>query len=65
MRPAAKHWLLLLFLAVTLAAMVAFALWQMGKARERGAQPPQAGGSPRRAPVSALGPSLQHGHATA
>ena len=35
MRPAAKHWLLLIFLAVTLAAMIAFALWQIGKARER------------------------------
>jgi len=35
MRPAVKHWLLLIFLAVTLAAMIAFALWQMSKARER------------------------------
>jgi hypothetical protein len=36
MRPAVKHWLLLIFLAVTLAAMIAFALWQMSKARQRG-----------------------------
>ena len=34
-RPAVKHWLLLIFLVVSLAAMIAFALWQIGKARER------------------------------
>jgi hypothetical protein len=33
MRPAVKHWLFLILLAVSLAAMIAFALWQMGKAR--------------------------------
>jgi len=35
MRPAVKHWLLLIFLVVSLAAMLAFALWQIRKARER------------------------------
>jgi hypothetical protein len=39
MRPATKHWLLLAFLALSLAAMVAFALWQIGKARREGAPP--------------------------
>ncbi len=37
MKPATKHWLFLILLAVTLAALIAFALWQMEKARrERG-----------------------------
>ena len=37
MKPATKHWLFLVLLAVTLAALIAFALWQMEKARcERG-----------------------------
>ena len=36
MRPAVKHWLLLIFLVVSLAVMIALALWQIGKARERG-----------------------------
>ena len=44
MRPAAKHWLLLIFLAVTLAAMVAFALWQINKAREH----PRPAATPQR-----------------
>ena len=34
MRPAVKHWLLLIFLVVSLAVMIALALWQIGKARE-------------------------------
>jgi CHASE3 domain sensor protein len=37
MRPATKHWLLLVFLAVSLAIMVAITLWQIGKARREGA----------------------------
>ncbi|MCX5670680.1 MAG: hypothetical protein NTU94_05090 [Planctomycetota bacterium] len=54
MRPATKHWLLLAFLVLSLAAMVAFALWQIGKARREGPAPKSAamagslvrGGSP-------------------
>jgi cbb3-type cytochrome oxidase subunit 3 len=33
MRPAVKHWLFLVFLVLSLAAMIAFVFWQMGKAR--------------------------------
>ena len=33
MRDATKQWLLIVFLAASLAAMVALALWQMAKAR--------------------------------
>ena len=37
MKPATKHWLFLILLAVTLAGLVALVLWQIDKARrERG-----------------------------
>jgi len=36
MRPTAKHWLFFLFLAVSLAALIAFAAWQMSRARQEG-----------------------------
>jgi hypothetical protein len=36
MRPATKHWLLLAFLVLSLAALAAFVCWQMGKARRAG-----------------------------
>jgi len=32
-RPVAKHWLFFAFLAVSLAALIAFAAWQISKAR--------------------------------
>jgi len=41
MRPATKHWLLLVFLIASLAIMVAVVLWQIAKARHEGG-PPQA-----------------------
>jgi hypothetical protein len=36
MRPATKHWLLLAFLVLSLAALAAFIFWQIGKARREG-----------------------------
>jgi hypothetical protein len=36
MRPATKHWLLLAFLVLSLAALAAFIFWQIGKARRAG-----------------------------
>jgi hypothetical protein len=36
MRPATKHWLLLAFLVLSLAALTAFVFWQIGKARRAG-----------------------------
>ena len=36
MRPATKHWLLLAFLVLSLAALVAVIFWQINKARRSG-----------------------------
>jgi hypothetical protein len=36
MRPATKHWLLLIFLVLSLTALAAFIFWQIGKARREG-----------------------------
>jgi len=38
MRPAAKHWLFFAFLAVSLAALMAVAAWQISKARQEAEQ---------------------------
>jgi len=38
MRPAAKHWLFFAFLAVSLAVLIAFAAWQISKARHEAEQ---------------------------
>jgi hypothetical protein len=50
MRPATKHWLLLVLLAVTLAAMAAVVFWQISRARSgtvrtRPADPPAVPGA--------------------
>ena len=49
MRAATKQWLLIVFLAASLAAMVALALWQMAKARR---EAPARQNRPRPANVS-------------
>ena len=38
MRPGQKHWLFFIFLAVSLAALIAFAAWQISKARREAAE---------------------------
>jgi len=48
-RAATKQWLLIVFLAASLAAMVALALWQMAKARREAPARPDPS---RPAPVS-------------
>ena len=39
MRPVAKHWLFFALLAVSLAALIAFAAWQISKARREADAP--------------------------
>jgi len=54
MRPATKQWLFLAFLAVSLAAMVAFAAWRISLARR------EAPGQDRPATPSSRGPPAAH-----
>ena len=49
MRDATKHWLFLILLAVTLAVLIALALWQMAKARREAPARPER---PLPAPVN-------------
>jgi hypothetical protein len=53
MRPATKHWLLLAFLVLSLAALAAFVFWQIGKARRAG---------PTAKPTASHPALASHGH---
>jgi flagellar basal body-associated protein FliL len=57
MRPVQKHWLLLVFLVVSLAAMVAFAAWHISKARDEAGQYEQP--EPLRGLIPAAEPALR------
>jgi len=54
MRPATKQWLFLIFLVISLAILIAIALWQMAKARRAAPpRPPGAACQPALAPRAA------------
>ena len=59
MRAATKQWLLIVFLAASLAAMVALALWQMAKARrEAPSRPDRPNAAPGLEESGATHPSV-------